>query len=241
MTPAKPSASYVVLYAAVTSSLFTAAIMTFHVATADIVKRNERLLEDKAIVEIFFGREKLDELLDVSQKEVTEFVEQRIERDSITDPQTSEDMTLLIAYDSDKIADAPRSDKTIVGYGFTISGVGFWARIDGLLAVAPRLMTIKGVYFLRHSETPGLGGRITEDEFRMSFVGLDITQPGAGDRFVYIGGDKPDSPTSPKYGRHVDAITGATGTSIAVERFINEDISRFRRAMIAAGKIEQVR
>ena len=241
MTPDKPSASYVILYAAITSSLFTAAITTFHVATADIVKRNERLLEDKALVEIFFGREKLDELLNVSQKKVTEFVEQRIKRDSISDPQTGEDMTLLIAYGSDKVADVPRGAETIVGYGFSISGVGFWARIDGVLAASPDLGTIKGVYFLRHSETPGLGGRITEDEFRMSFVELDMTQPDAGDRFVYIGGDKPTGPTSPKYGRHVDAITGATGTSSAVERFVNEDIARFRRAMIAAGKVEQVR
>ncbi len=241
MTPDKPSASYVILYAAVTSSVFTAVIMTFHVATADIVKRNERLLEDKALVEIFFGREKLDELLNVSQEDVTEFVERRIEHDSIADPQTGEGMTLLIAYEGDKVGDAPRSAETIVGYGFAISGVGFWARIDGLLTVSKDLTTIKGVYFLRHSETPGLGGRITEDEFRMSFVGLDITQPGVGERFVYIGGDKPSSPTSPKYGRHVDAITGATGTSIAVERFVNKDIARFRRAMIAAGKIEQVR
>lgn len=241
MSPDKPSASYVVLYAAITSSLFTAAITTFHVATADIVKRNERLLEDKALVEIFFGRGKLNELLNVSQQKVTEFVEQRIVRDSITDPETSEDMTLLIAYGSDKVPDAPRSPEDIVGYGFSISGVGFWARIDGVLATSQNLSTIKGVYFLRHSETPGLGGRITEDKFRMSFVGLDMTQPAAGSKFIYIGGDKPTGPGSPKYDRHVDAITGATGTSRAVERFVNEDIARFRRAMIAAGKIKQVR
>ena len=38
-------------------------------------------------------------------------------------------------------------------------------------------------------------------------------------------------------GRHVDAVTGATGTSTAVERFLNENIPAFRRAAKAAGLI----
>ena len=64
MRPNVKHPAYVIIYAAFTSAAFTAAIMTLHVATADIVKRNEKILEDKALVEIFFGPEKLAELSD---------------------------------------------------------------------------------------------------------------------------------------------------------------------------------
>ncbi len=65
-----------------------------------------------------------------------------------------------------------------------------------------------------------------------------MTPPPSGRAFVYVGQTRPAGPDDPRYGRSVDAITGATQTSRAVERFVNESIGRFRRAAAAAGMIE---
>jgi Na+-transporting NADH:ubiquinone oxidoreductase subunit C len=122
----------------------------------------------------------------------------------------------------------------VVGYAFPISGIGFWATIRGYLAVSPDGAHTLGIAFLDHAETPGLGGRITERGFRRQFVGLDVSR-SIGGRFVTIGHERPSGPADPLYGRYVDAITGATGTSLALEKFLNADIARFRQAAEAAG------
>lgn len=226
------SPAYVILYAGVMSAAFTAAIMAFHTATADIVRRNEQLLEYKAIVEIFFGRDKLAQL---SDEEIARTVDLQVHRRTITDPLTGRDMELLLAYSAERTEGQERDGHDLVGYGFGVSGVGFWARIDGLVAAEPDLGRIKGIYFLTHSETPGLGGMITSEKFKRGFVGRDISPPPEGEKYIYIDRDRPSGPGEAQFGRHVDAITGATGTSTAVEDFLNDDIAAFRRAMAAAG------
>jgi len=232
MRPKLTHPAYVLAYAGLTSMVFTAAIMALSAATAGIVERNEKLLTQRALVAVFFGADTLAQLTD---RQVSDIAEDRIDRREITDPATGKAITLLTAYSTDKRNGAMRSRDEMVGYGLGISGVGFWARIDGVLAVEPDLNAIKGVRFLNHSETPGLGGRITTDEFLNAFAGLNVSEPASGGRFIYIGGDKVSGATDPRYGRRVDAITGATGTSKAVEEFLNADIAAFRRAMAAAG------
>ena len=152
--------------------------------------------------------------------------------------ETGREIRLLAAFKADLPADRPpdiRDKANVLGYAFDVSGVGFWARIDGYLAVTPDLGRVIGVVFLQHSETPGLGGRLTEARWRGKFRGLDVTAPAAGGPFLTIGGEVPAGPESPRYGRHVEAITGATGTSTAVATFLNQRIAEFRRAAKAAG------
>ena len=140
------------------------------------------------------------------------------------------------AYDRDK----DDADARVIGRAFAVSGVGFWASIEGILALSPDLQRVTGVVFLRHSETPGLGGRITERQFRDQFRrGLRATPPDAGGQYIYIGGAKPAGPGDPRWGRRVDAVSGATGTSTAVERFLNADLARFRAAVEAEGLIDK--
>jgi Na+-transporting NADH:ubiquinone oxidoreductase subunit C len=221
---------YVVLFAAGTALVFTAAIMTLHAATAGVVERNEKLLEQKGLVEIFFGPDAMKGLTDA---QIAQLAESRIVRDELTDPDTGRKMGIYLAYSSAAGA-RERDASQLVGYGFEVTGTGFWARIDGILAVDAGLDSILGIYFLRHTETPGLGGRITEPEFRRQFVGKKITPPAEGAKYVYLGGEAPSGPEDPRFGRHVDAITGATGTSSAVEVFLNADIAAFRRAIAAS-------
>ena len=84
-----------------------------------------------------------------------------------------------------------------------------WGSISGYMGVSADLDRITGLVFTNHSETPGLGGRIDELAYREQFKGLHIT-----------------SETTLAYGENggdqIDAITGATSTSNAVLRILNQ-------------------
>lgn len=86
-------------------------------------------------------------------------------------------------------------------YALPFEGAGLWGTIYGYLAVDSNLEHILGITFTDQNETPGLGGRIDEEEFRDQFRGVEL---------------KPLS-----YGSELQAITGATQTSGSVLRIIN--------------------
>ncbi len=130
-------------------------------------------------------------------------------------------------------------DGNTIGYAMKISGPGFWGSIAGFLAVEPDLKTIKGITFFQYEETPGLGGRIVEEEFQKQFVGKEIFKPDT---------DKPEFKLTPPRGKmfdpalvakkdinEVDAITGATETSSALQRFMNRGLVNFQRIMKEKG------
>ncbi len=89
--------------------------------------------------------------------------------------------------------------------------------IEGYIGLSADLSHILGLDFTNHSETPGLGGRISEDEFKEQFRNLDLSQSQDGDYIIY----------RPAPGGNVDAITGATLTSKSVSDFLNQDIYEF--------------
>jgi len=123
----------------------------------------------------------------------------------------------------------------LAGYAFEIAGRGFWDIIRGYLGIAPDLNSILGIAFYKQAETPGLGGEITKPWFRKQFEGKEIPrEPAAGDKFVRLA-----PPGSEKGPHDVDAITGATQTSIAVEGFLNEDIKAFLETMREEEKAAQ--
>ena len=83
-------------------------------------------------------------------------------------------------------------------------------------------MTNLGVAFYKHSETPGLGGRITESWFVDQFKGKELKPSGKKDEYFYL-----VPPGQEKGANNVDAITGATLTSEGVERFMNRDLEKY--------------
>ncbi|MDP6379794.1 MAG: FMN-binding protein [Phycisphaerae bacterium] len=221
---------YVIVFTVIVSAAFTAAVTTLQVVGEDKIRRNEALRAEKAIVEVFhLGNTEL-----MTAEEIAELVGRRVDRRWMAlDPETGRKFDLVRAYKTDAEPGSERNDADLVGVAFEISGNGFWAPISGLMALSPDLGRVLGVAFLDHSETPGLGGRITEEQFQKQFEGLNVAPPAAGRKFIYIAGERPERPDDPRFGRSVDAITGATQTSAAVERFINENLAQFRRAMRA--------
>lgn len=94
-------------------------------------------------------------------------------------------------------------------YAVPFGGAGLWGSIEGYLAVSADFREVIGLTFTAQNETPGLGGRIDEPPYRNQFRGLAIA-PGQAIRY----GDND--------GTRLDAVTGATLSSNAVLRILNE-------------------
>ena len=112
------------------------------------------------------------------------------------------------------------SDKKI--YVFSFLGQGFWDKIQGFMAIDLNEGKLKGIEFTQHGETPGLGGRISEKEFKARFIDkpcLNIREDGLRFKFVKEGQARSES--------EIDGITGATGTTVALEKIVNDSITAF--------------
>jgi Na+-transporting NADH:ubiquinone oxidoreductase subunit C len=122
--------------------------------------------------------------------------------------------TLYVGYEAD--------GRTIRGYALPVGGPGFWGPIQGMVGIAPDAAKVLGIAFIKHSETPGLGGRITESWFTDQFEDLPLF-PIEGERNIFY--LKPEGTS--RAANELDAITGATNTSSAVETFMNRELDHF--------------
>ena len=216
------SPAYVVAFAALLSAAFTAAVVSVQVATAGRVARNEALREQKALVQVFG----LGDPEGMSSDAIADVVRRRVAMgDVVADPKTGRRFRVFRAY-----ADEARDPAGLQAVAFEFTGTGFWAPITGLLALTPDLSRVTGMAVVDQSETPGLGGRIMEKWFQEQFGGLNAAPPKPGRRFLYVVREKPAGADDPRYGRAVEAITGATQTSLCLERLLNASIEQFRRA-----------
>ncbi len=111
---------------------------------------------------------------------------------------------------------------TLKGYAFDVRGPGFWGPIYAMAAIDAKARHILGVRFYRHVETPGLGARISEKWFTDQFVSLPITSFDDQDKYFTL--TRPGKSRAP---HELEAVTGATMTSQAVERFLNKGLLTF--------------
>ena len=114
--------------------------------------------------------------------------------------------------------------KTPKGYAFLISGPGFWGPIHAVAAVDAAAERLLGVRFYNHVETPGLGARISESWFFQQFDSLQIIEPDTDGNIFTL--HRPGKSRGPS---QLNAITGATMTSQAVEAFLNRALLRFAK------------
>ena len=94
--------------------------------------------------------------------------------------------------------------------------------ISLFICVGPDLETVKGIEVLDHAETPGLGGRMTEEKFKKQFVGKKLKP-----KLSIVRGRKTIG------SNEVHAITGASYTSKGIEDIINEAMEAFWQEMEA--------
>lgn len=108
-------------------------------------------------------------------------------------------------------------------YAKEFAGSGLWGTIDGVVGVDEDVAQTVGLEIISHNETPGLGGRIDEPWFKAQLEGEQL-QDG---RIVVTEGD---GDTNYSNGE-IDGVTGATRTSEAMERIINNELELLRSTL----------
>ena len=109
------------------------------------------------------------------------------------------------------------------GVGFVAGGMGFWDRIECVVVLSPDLNQVLNIQVLDQKETPGLGARIEEPWFTQQFKGLQIAWNAPKENRILIGTSPSDNAPN-----EVDAITGATQTSMSLMRFLNDELDLAR-------------
>ncbi len=111
-----------------------------------------------------------------------------------------------------------------VGWVIPAAGQGFADRIEVLLGLNADASEITGVYVLDQKETPGLGNRIVEQDWRDTFSGKSTSQ-----RLSLTKAD-----TAGDY--DIQSITGATISSESIVDIVNRAVAEFREALREAGE-----
>lgn len=107
-----------------------------------------------------------------------------------------------------------------VGWVVKTSGQGYADKIELLVGLDAKAETISGLFVLDQKETPGLGAKVIESQWRDQFIGkpagsaLEVTKSGAS---------KPVD---------IDAVTGATISSKSVVQIINTALADVRPELV---------
>jgi Na+-transporting NADH:ubiquinone oxidoreductase subunit C len=168
------------------SAFFTGALALTNEASLEKIEINRVYIEKKAVLDS----------LDVEYEDDPESVE------DIFDSSIRE-----VEMEGYMIYGMIDDDGSFTAYSIGFSGAGLWGTISGYIAVDSGLEKLIGIEFTEQNETPGLGGRITEDWFKDQFRNIDLVK---------------EFPIS--FGEGIDAITGATSSSNAVLRILNSFI-----------------
>jgi len=189
-----------VVYMFVVTAAFSSVLIAFSRVTRERVEANQQLAFEKAVLEA----------LSVQIPEGTSRLElHRMYQEWIKPPDA-------------RSAGAYRliRDGRLIAYALPVDGQGFWAPIKGVIGLDTDLQTITGIAFYEQNETPGLGAEIVTMDFRRQFEGKKLSATGRAIRIL---------PKTEQLGESdVHAVTGATQTSVRLERLINDDLNRWR-------------
>ncbi|WP_028972465.1 FMN-binding protein [Spirochaeta cellobiosiphila] len=196
----KEGTIYTIIFTFITAFLFVFLLALANEQTKDIIEINQEVTEKGSILSALGISTNDDNVLSTYETEVTE-----IENDPI-------------------LYEAKVNNKDV--YASKFSGPGLWGTITGVLAVDKSMDRIQGLEIISHSETPGLGGRISEDWFKKQFINQEI--PSDLKLIINQGSGKGDSN---KDDDRVDAITGATRTSDSLEALINQELMKLKKTL----------
>lgn len=110
-----------------------------------------------------------------------------------------------------------------VAYCFPIVGKGLWSTIYGYFSLESDAITVRGVTFYKHGETPGLGAEIEKDWFQDNYKGKKIWDV-KGNKLVpikVVKGKVEHVVPKAEAPFNVDGISGATMTSKGITAMID--------------------
>jgi len=207
-------------------------LLTLYFATSARIDEYHEIKLKRSVLEIFNIPYRTEEkqFLGFRRMKIDKEDVRKVFNNNITSKNTSD------IYIPELSATPPKIDKTgrevflyykdgsLEGIGFITTKLGYGfnkaADISLFICVGPDLETIKGIEVLDHTETPGLGGRMTEEEFKGQFVGKKLKP-----RLSLVRGRETVGPNE------VHAITGASYTSKGIENIINEAMVTFWQEM----------
>lgn len=130
----------------------------------------------------------------------------------IEDAEKLRDYEVELSEDSavKEVYEALKEDE-VIGYVFKVTTKGFHGGVDFVVAIKED--TLSGMKVLSHSETPGLGSKINEEEFTDKFKNLPI------ENFIEL------IKVSKSKDNEVEAVAGATKSSTASVNATNEAIA----------------
>jgi Na+-transporting NADH:ubiquinone oxidoreductase subunit C len=192
------------------TAAFSAVLITFSRATRERVEANEKLAVERAALVAL----DIDIPPGATNRELHDLYVRKVQQPT------------------DASAGAYRlveNDKT-VAYAVPFTGRGFWDTISGFVGVkAEDRRTITGFAVYEQRETPGLGARITEPEFKQQFD-ADKRLADEGRPLTFKREDAATGPTE------INAITGATQTCTRLERMLNDRLAEWRAEMEKASE-----
>ncbi len=97
----------------------------------------------------------------------------------------------------------------LVGVAVSLKGGGYAGEIEIMIGTDPQEGKILNIYVLNHQETPGLGARITEEQFREDFKDAPFSE-------LEIVQRTPEEPYE------IEAIAGATMSVEAVKNIVSD-------------------
>lgn len=151
------------------------------------------------------------------------------------------DLPLKLAY---KIL-ANEGNGSPVGYVIPVNGFGLWDAIYGYLAIKPDAVTIIGITWYEHIETPGLGAVISEASWQSQFPDkkiFNITDPSDDISRLPVGVTVVRGKvsevigTGPKADTAVDGIPGATLTGNGVSKAFQDVLDQYRPFLVKVHK-----
>lgn len=113
----------------------------------------------------------------------------------------------------------------VVGHVLKVTSKGFHGGIDFVVAISED-DKVSGIRVLSHSETPGLGAKIIEDNFTSRFKAKPIAE------FLEV------VKVTPNKDNEVEAISGATTSSKATVNAVNDAI-KFYKENIKGEEVEE--
>jgi Na+-transporting NADH:ubiquinone oxidoreductase subunit C len=185
-----------VLFTILVTVVFIAPISFAYLLTKPIVALNEEVFLKRAVLSAA-GVE-----LPATNAEVKTLFDGRVE-------------ALPVPAGTEPVYRVKDSAGATAGWVITRTGPGLWGDITTVVGFAADRAQLTGIDFLKQSETPGLGARISESWFKKQFKGKrgPFTTVGEGE---------------PSKENEFDAVTGATATSNAVKAIINAVVDQAR-------------
>ncbi|WP_091852207.1 FMN-binding protein [Prevotella communis] len=128
----------------------------------------------------------------------------------------------IVAFDAAQNVYVCTLENGDVKYVLPLKGQGMWGGISCFLAIDSDKNTVYGAYFNHESETAGLGAEIKDNaDWQAKFQGKKIFADGDDSKIALSVVKAVNDETT------VDAVTGATVTSTAVSKMLQDQLAKY--------------